>query len=220
MSDQVTLSAASTFGDGKIGAGSQLTFSRDGDSHIWTDQTDSGEDPARFSYCYDATTAEIEIQSNLSLADTDLAVHEIARQLRDKAPGPGYKDKDQPILFRVVAASDAMKAELQWDQMEKEVVEKYKTHPKTEWVLESSKYAEWTRLIHPEKTRFDQALIERTPSLFFSARRPPGFDHKVEKLVQAMYAAGWAGVRKSTEQRLKLYDAIKDLPIKDLRVDL
>jgi hypothetical protein len=28
-----------------------------------------------------------------------------------------------------------------------------------------------------------------------------------------MYAAGWAGVRKSTKQRLELYDAIKDLDV-------
>jgi hypothetical protein len=189
MSDQVTLSAASTFGDGKVRAGSQFTFKEDGDSHIWTEHTDSGEDPACLSCCYDATKAEITIKVNLSLAETDLAVHETARQCRDVAPGPGYKHRHQPIPFRVVAASDALKAELQWDQMEKEVVEKYKTHPKTKWVLYSSKYAEWTRLILPEKERFKQALTDRTPSL---SDPPPRFRSTGRK-ARPSHVRSWLG---------------------------
>jgi hypothetical protein len=181
------------------------------------------------------TVKEVTIDTNLTRAALGSIAVAIARHHKSKVQEAGNA-AERPNIPRICIAADALAAkpeqtdciaadalsakpeQTEKAQMMKDVKRYYVMHPESRWISVAGlrdrniakEVRDSTRLIQPEGERFITALMGRTPSI---STDDPGYESKVERLVQAMYAAGWIEASKNTKQRLELYDAIKDLDV-------
>jgi hypothetical protein len=172
------------------------------------------------------TVKEVTVDTNLSAEALEAILAATVRHHKSKVQEGGNAKKTSNIP-RICIAADALASKLAQTeeahaQMMKDVIRCYGTHPKSRWIsvadskdrkkakVKGSTAKDSTRLIKPEGERFITALKGRTPNISID---DPGYESKVERLVQAMYAAGWIEANKNTKQRLELYDAVKDLDV-------
>jgi hypothetical protein len=215
MSSTATLSAASRFGTHTFGSNPSYKVEVKKGGERWSD-----DGPGADTWFSIVTSGDkVTIATNLTAAALESIAVATARHHTGEVQ-EGGNAAERPNIPRICIAADALAAKLEQTekaQMMKDVKRYYVMHPKSRWIsvagLQDRKIAkvpDWTQLIQPEGERFITALMGRTPSI---AIDDPGYESKVERLVQAMYAAGWIEASKNTKQRLELYDAIKDLDV-------
>jgi hypothetical protein len=217
MSSTATLSAASSFGADMFGSQPDFGFQMTEGGEDWFDKN-----PNNNTWFSISIADTVTIDTNLTALNLEAILAATARHHKSKVQ-EGGNAKKTPNIPRICIAADALASKLAQTeeaqmQMMKDVKGCYGTHPKSRWISvadskdrkKAKEVKDSTRLIQPEGERFITALKGRTPSISID---DPGYESKVERLVQAMYAAGWIEASKNTKQRLDLYDAIKDLDV-------